>query len=356
MLSNKNILLISPESWNHLFVSKHHYAIHLSKLENHVFFLNPPSNNNKIQKTSYPNLSVVDYTGFIVGLRYLPFFFRRLVTLHMYRKISSLARVNFDIVWSFDNSVFYDFDALPKDVLCISHIMDMNQDFQMRRAAKKANICFGVIPEIVEKLKKFNRKSFLVRHGVAIHPGNQKKVILPGTAKLKAMYTGSLDMQFINWNLLVKASKKFKEIDFIILGKDTGFHNSINKRKFLQLENVYLMDPVPSEELNGYLSEADILLLAYELEYYKNYATPHKLMEYLASGKPIVASLTKDYLDNSELLYMGSNDVEWLDLLKKVIKNLEECSSPKIRNQRRMFALENTYDKQIQRIENLLQM
>ena len=76
-LKNKNILLISPEAWEHIFVSKHHYATHLATLGNKVFFLDPPNNQNKITSTAYRNVWLVKYKGFIKGLRYYPEFLQR---------------------------------------------------------------------------------------------------------------------------------------------------------------------------------------------------------------------------------------------------------------------------------------
>ncbi len=44
ILDNKVILIISPQAWGKMFLSKHHYAIELAKLGNEVYFLNPPDN------------------------------------------------------------------------------------------------------------------------------------------------------------------------------------------------------------------------------------------------------------------------------------------------------------------------
>jgi len=41
-ITHKTILLISPQSWGNMFVSKHHYALELARAGNTVYFLNPP--------------------------------------------------------------------------------------------------------------------------------------------------------------------------------------------------------------------------------------------------------------------------------------------------------------------------
>ena len=46
ILKDKSILIVSPEPWAHLFVSKHHYAVHLAQRGNKVFF--PKSSRKRI--------------------------------------------------------------------------------------------------------------------------------------------------------------------------------------------------------------------------------------------------------------------------------------------------------------------
>ena len=136
--TDKHILIISPEPWNHLFVSKHHYAIELSS-SNKVYFLNPPADKYSSYKTGYKNIWEVNYRAFIPGMRYLSkdiqlFFFKR-----KFQAIEKMLSVQFDCIWSFDNSVFFDFSFLSSSVYKISHIVDYGQNFELPRAAKTAD-------------------------------------------------------------------------------------------------------------------------------------------------------------------------------------------------------------------------
>ena len=42
-LRNKTILIISPQPWDHIAISKHHYANELAARNNTVYFLEPPN-------------------------------------------------------------------------------------------------------------------------------------------------------------------------------------------------------------------------------------------------------------------------------------------------------------------------
>ncbi|HEY8511367.1 MAG TPA: hypothetical protein VIL31_05380, partial [Cyclobacteriaceae bacterium] len=103
-MRDKNILLISPEPWNHIKVSKHHYAICLGKRGNKVFFLNPPGKKQAVLPTPYSNVQSIHYEGFPKGLRFYPRFLQRHFIAKKFREVEAMCGGRIDIVWSFDNS------------------------------------------------------------------------------------------------------------------------------------------------------------------------------------------------------------------------------------------------------------
>ena len=64
-LRNKTIFIISPQRWDGLRISKHHYALELSSRDNQVYFLEPVKKAERsgfdIQEVA-PNLSKVTVT------------------------------------------------------------------------------------------------------------------------------------------------------------------------------------------------------------------------------------------------------------------------------------------------------
>src|SRR5947208_1346282 len=151
-LKNKNILLISPEPLDHIFVSKHHYATHLAKRGNKIFFLNPPGNFDSISNTHFEGVYSVSYQGFPAGIRFYPSFLQKKIIKRKFNHLQRECNIRFDIIWSFDNSVFFDFSALPSHVIKISHIVDLNQDFQTQKAAITADYCFCTTEAIKHRL------------------------------------------------------------------------------------------------------------------------------------------------------------------------------------------------------------
>lgn len=351
---NKCILLISPEPWDHIFVSKHHYAVHLGKRGNKVYFLNPPFNRNEIIKTKYENVWQVNYRGFPRGLRFYPPIFQRYFTKKVFEQLQLLCKIDFDVIWSFDNSAFYEFGALPEKVLKISHIVDLNQDFQRIKAASTADVCIGVSTSIVNRLKAYNNNVFFINHGCQICEG-EGKVVLPGNNKIKATYAGNLDIPYIDWSLFKKIISDNKEVDFLLIGP---WSESEIKHELETFSNVYYIGTVKSEKLKHFYVSADILLLVYKAdEFQEQLSNPHKMMEYLKSGKMIVATFTQEYKDLEKIgvIAMSKMNEEYPQLFKDVIESLNSWNSATRQSARKAFALDNTYDKQIERIEKAIE-
>lgn len=343
-LKNKSILLISPQPWQHIQVSKHHYAIKLAERGNKVYFLNPPSTEYEERYTAYENLRELDYGGFWPGLHYLPAWMRKINQRRVFRRLAKLVGTTFDIIWSFDNSVFYDFDCFPKASLTISHIVDLNQEFQHKRASSSAQFCFGVIPEIVKRHEKYNARSYLIRHGVNLHQPQYLIKKLPGGNSKKTVYFGNLAMPHLDWQLLEKAAHHLSEIDFIFIGSN---HDQVPVRN---LENVLFVPQVDSKQLVDYMHLADVLLLFYSPDYFTSYASPHKLLEYLSSGKPIVSTIIKEYQHHQDLIYQANNENEWIKLLQKALSEKDV----NVVTKRKQLAEANTYEQRIKEMEKIL--
>jgi len=359
MLSRANILIISPEPWDHIMVSKHHYAKYLAARGNQVYFLNPPSDKSRLKQSGYENLTILDYQGFVNGLRFFPKLLRKLVFKRVWRKLEQMAMVKFYVIWSFDNSVFYDFDALSANVLKVSHIVDLNQDFMTQQAACSADVCFATTRQIKDRLLKFNPRTFQVTHGVNISEKPASNVILPGVNKLKAVYAGNLSMPYLDWEILSIAAKQLRDVDFVFYGPAADELNAYNsdqkasKESFLCLDNTYFPGKIDSEQLSSVYLAADALLIAYQELHHQDQANPHKMMEYLASGKPIVATFTEEYAD-LDFICMSKRNNDWPTLLKQTIDNLDQENRPEMVEARKAFAMDNRYDKQIDRIEEII--
>lgn len=353
-IKGKNILLISPEPWNHIFVSKHHYATHLGKRGNKVFFLNPPSKLNQVEKTNFENVFSVCYTGFIKGVRFLPSLLQKYLIKKKYIQLQNLCKVNFDIVWSFDNSVFFNFFALPSNVYCISHIVDLNQDFEFEKAATSANICLSTTNYIRDKHLTYNSKSFKVNHGYYQSNESDKPFEVKNSRFINCGYAGNLDIKYIDWGLIEELVLNFPEVNFNFAGpwdNKNAFPHVLNKPNF------FFHGMLDAQQLYPFYNQMDILIIAYKSEeYLEQLANPHKMLEYLGAGKVIIATWTEEYSDfnDSNIIIMARNKNEFISKFRQVIQELDFWNNDLIKTKRKQFASNFSYENQINRIEEII--
>ena len=86
------------------------------------------------------------------------------------------------------------------------------------------------------------------------------------------------------------------------------------------------------------------------LEVNGNNINHHKLLQYLAQGKPVLAPQFKDY-DNNKLVYTYINNEHGIAYLDKILKEQE---TENIIAERIQFAQHYTYEKLIQKVEAFL--
>ena len=358
-LTNKNILIISPEPWSNFFVSKHHYALELIKKGNIVYFLNPPQKNMikaEVSSTEYEKLYQIDYTPIFKGLRFLPKFIAILLETIQKIVIEKSCTVQFDVVWNFETSRLFYLNIWNKKVIKILHLVDLNQDFQTKKVASSADICFCTTEFIKQKLLKYNSKVFKIHHGYKIS-NSVSAINLEGS--LKACYVGSLNIPYLDWAIIEKIILENVDVDFYFIGpldktKVLGSNKEIIN-KLHGSSHVHFLGAIPANEIQNYIAAMDILLVLYKAEEFREQlANPHKMMDYLGSGKIIVSSYTDEYADKNHLLLMANKNEELPSLFKHAVLNIQEFNNNTKRTERTSFAGENTYTKQLEKIEKLI--
>jgi glycosyltransferase involved in cell wall biosynthesis len=97
---------------------------------------------------------------------------------------------------------------------------------------------------------------------------------------------------------MLEAARTMKQVQFICIGgRDFEVDHYVGLVHASGLNNVQFLGYVPNSKLPNYLSSADILIAPYTRECQAidgmrtiEYASPLKLFEYMAAGKPIITS------------------------------------------------------------------
>jgi len=352
------ILIISPESWNGHFVSKHHYAVTLVSQGHKVYFLSPPDNSLteiQINPTKYQNLWEISSPQVAIALRFYPKILRNFIERRWLEKLEEKIGQQFTAVWLFENSRFYDMD-FAKDRLKIYHQVDLNQKFHVKEAVSSANICFCTSDYILDEIKPYNRRAYKVHHGVNLFAKATSLIEEQKNhfkhQKINVTYVGNLDMQYLDVALLSILVKSFPDVQFHFVG---GYQTDTPLYKLCHnANNIFWWGKVESELIPTILSSSDAVLVCYQEKYYVDQSSPHKIMEYLASGKVIISTYTDEYKDKQNLLEMANSSNDYLKLFKKVVENLDFYNSEEKQQERISFAKNNSYEKQLEKITKYL--
>lgn len=353
------ILLISPEPWDAHAVSKHHYARTLASQGHRVFFLDPPEPGRRLTLepiVEHPGVVRVRASRVAPGLRRMPVSLRRWLEHRWLRRLERLAGCNIQVVWLFENSRFFDL-LFAGSRLKIYHQVDINQNFFPVIAAQTADICFCTSQLIRHRLLPHNANTYFVQHGTSVvdpDPLAERQQSLLQGGHLKAAYVGNLRIPYLDWDLLTSVVKSHPMVQFHLIG---GFDRRSDCYQFLKnMNNVIWWGHVDSSAIPAILEQMDILLLCYSQIYQEQVSNPHKLMEYLASGRTVVATYTDEYKQHQDLLVMseaGSN-AGYPELFAKVLSQLSTLNSSQRMRARQAFAADHSYPRQLERIELLL--
>ena len=149
---------------------------------------------------------------------------------------------------------------------------------------------------------------------------------------MTAVYSGHL-YPGRGMGLLLELAKRFPEIQFLwIGGRAEDVQYWWNRLALESLSNVNLVGFIPNEQLPGYQAAADILLMPYEKIISgssggnsASYASPMKMFEYMASGRPILASdlpVIREVLNQQNSILCPPEDLDsWTAAFRSLIED-----------------------------------
>ena len=197
--------------------------------------------------------------------------------------------------------------------------------------------------------REYNSQSYMVGSGCDISLFNDKDNSIKIPQEFKKIpspvfgYVGSLTSLRLDINLLEFIAEQKKDWSIVLVGpQDDDFKNS----RLHSLSNVYFLGSKDASQLPGYVKGFDVATnpqLKNDLTI-GNY--PRKIDEYLAMGKPIVATSTKAMQMFKNHVYLANNKEEYVSVIDKALK---ENSSEQIKS-RIEFAESHTWTNNVKAI------
>lgn len=358
ILSNKRVLIISSEPWEHDFLSKHHLAIALSKRGNQVFFLNPPATYDSVyQADGYSGITIINYRPFIRGLNTFPSAIAGWLSGIDIRRIHQLAKGGFDVVWTFDPFRFQHIRKLGAPIT-IYHAADIHDTKgHEARLVASSDIVLAPSHEVLQKLK--HPHGLCTGHMISMDLLKQMRtaapIALPGKSDVKIVYAGNLLSRFMAYDLLLKTIERNASCDFIFVGDNSLLKDHAQWKPVMQLSNVYFTGRKNHHDMSAILANATVLWYCYDTQkYWKEASNSHKILEYLATGHVVVGTPMAYYQQFPGIIDSPEQQDQLPETMQKVVSNIELYNAPERVAGRFDFVQRHTFEHALVRIEHFL--
>ena len=269
-----------------------------------------------------------------------------------------------DIVWSFDVNLYSNLKAFEPRIAIFHPVDPVSLPHQVN-VARSADAVFSVSEKILARFRHLGVPVWFINHGLSrsFEEAARNPVACSSSESPRRVgYAGNLLRLPVNRPVIRSMVEENPDVEFHFWGpvellSDSPAEVSSFIAFLRNARNVHLHGVVSPAELATQLQRMDCMVLAYcEDARESDRSNSHKILEYLSTGKVIVSSRISTYESEPNLLRMSStaDDSDLPALLRDTLDRLGEFNSARLQALRRQFALENTYSKQLDRIESRL--
>jgi glycosyltransferase involved in cell wall biosynthesis len=395
-MKGKDFIITGLQSWDIPIGSN---AIDIAKeiaLENRVLYINSPLDmmtiyRNKptpetkhrlevLKKTKSTlreitkNLWVLDFPFYVWSINGLPDgllfdIFNKINNKKIFRYANKVAEeLNFkEPIHIIDNDIYRSFYAkeILKPKLSVYYRRDNVQPYAYwkKHAArleplliKKSDLIVCNSPQLAAYSKKFNEKSYDVGQGVDLSAYNtDTEFSIPSVLQVikqpRIGYIGDINSMRLDADLIYELAKSKANYSFVMIGNEDALFAS---HELHNLKNVHFTGSIAKDLVPEYMNALDVCLNPQLINEITIGNYPRKVDEYLALGKPVIATTTDTMLLFKDQVYLCANAKEYKEALEKAI---HENTSEKIQ-QRILFAKSHSWENNVKeiykQIENLL--
>lgn len=201
--------------------------------------------------------------------------------------------------------------------------------------------------------EKYTPKSYYVGQGCETdqfsadikhtEPDDVKNIARPRVGYIGALYGLRLD-----YKLLENIAKKRPNWNLVLVGPEDG---AFKASELHSMENVFFTGSKKPEELPAYLSTFDVALNPQILNEVTIGNYPRKIDEYLAMGKPTVATKTEAMEIFDGYVYLAKDEADYLTMIEQALNE----NDPALKQKRIDFARSHTWENSVAEIYKAMQ-
>ena len=194
--------------------------------------------------------------------------------------------------------------------------------------------------------KEFNPHSYMVGQGCDTSIFDYKARTIQTQDEVKAIakpiigYVGFLTKKRLDLKLLGFLAKSRPDWQIVLVGPEDETFIASDLHSYA---NIHFLGPKPSDLLPEYISGFDICINPQVMNNTTIGNYPRKIDEYLAMGKPVIATRTKAMEYFAGYTYLGESHEDYLNLIQKALDENSEVLASK----RREFALTHSWENNL---------
>ncbi len=212
----------------------------------------------------------------------------------------------------------------------------------------KSDICIANSTYLANYCKTFNPNAYYVGQGCELDifmnvkdkrkPGDILAIPSPIIGYVGALQSIRLDM-----NVIAHIAESNPEWSIILVGPED---NQFRKSNLHKIKNVYFLGSKDSVELPSYINAFDVCINPQIVSQVTIGNYPRKIDEYLAVGKPVVATKTEAMSIFSDHTYLAETKEQYVALIEKALREDNEG----LREERKKFASSHSWENSVNEI------
>lgn len=203
-------------------------------------------------------------------------------------------------------------------------LAQLNKNYQL--IAQKADVIFTVSQDLLE-LFPVHKNIHWIANGVEIEHFSQAENIAEPIINLPHPIIGyhGVIQNRLDLDILEEIAKQFTTGSLVLIGPTWPMYlakirpKSIEKARLAKYPNVHFLKAVPYSELPRYIAGFDVGIIPHKKTKFTETMNPLKLYEYLASGKPIVATPIAGIEQFPHLIKTASAKEEFCQQIKQAL-------------------------------------
>ena len=258
-----------------------------------------------------------------------------------------------------DNDFFnalYLKDFLEVDVM-LYYIRDylLSQSYFKQHGAKaepaimqKADVVIANSLYLCNYAKQYNANSFYIGQGCDVESFIKNNNPVPRDVEnIKTPligYCGNLTASRLDITLLEEIATQRPQWNIVLVGpQDNAFKNSVLNK----MSNVFFIGSKPATELPAYVHHFDVCINPQLINQMTIGNYPRKIDEYLAAGKPVVATATETMQEFKNHVYLCNNVQEYILAIEKALHERGDIGAEQKRVE---YALSHTWQASVQKL------